>query len=48
MLGGADPGILKGSSGRLLRTICIGEKTKSSPKGGRGGGGGFGPFGHAH
>ena len=47
MLAVADLGILKGSSGRLLRTICIGEKQNHLQRGGGGGGGG-GPFGHAH
>ena len=47
MLAGADLGILKGSSGRLLRTICIGEKRNHLQRGG-GGGGRSGLFGHAH
>ena len=34
----ADPGILKGSSGHLLRTICIGKKQNHLQKGGREGG----------
>ena len=38
----ADPGILKGSSGHLLRTICIGKKQNHLQKGGGGGGGGEG------